>query len=76
MPGPGTLTLGGPEIRTTDREIAAAGPVNIALSLRRGARKRLQASGHVRVKVSETFTPTGGVAASESRTVNFKGGTR
>jgi hypothetical protein len=76
MPGPGVLALGGPEIRTADREVAAAGPINIAVFLRGDARKRLQMSGHVRVKVSETFTPTGGGAASESRTVNFKGGTR
>ena len=76
LPGPGTLTLSGTQIRTVRRNIARAGTFNAPVHLRGDARRRITKSGHARVGVSETFTPTGGVAGVESLIVNFKGGTR
>lgn len=76
LPGPGTLTLSGSEIQTVTRSIARAGRFSVQVHLRGDAGSRLAKSGHVRVQVSETFAPTGGVAAAEYKTVNFKGGTR
>ena len=75
LPGPGKLTLSGSEIRTVTRSIASEGSSTVQVHLRGNARGRLARSGHVRVRVSETFAPTGGVAAAESKTINFKGGT-
>jgi hypothetical protein len=74
MPGPGELTLSGTEIGTVARTIGRAGKVSVPLRLRAAAHRRLVSSGHARVEVSETFAPDGGVPASESATVNFRGG--
>jgi hypothetical protein len=76
LPGPGVLTLSGSEIRTVARTIGRAGKLGVPVRLRPAARRRLASSGHARVEVSETFAPTGGVAASETATVNFKAGRR
>jgi hypothetical protein len=75
LPGPGMLTLSG-DIRTASRTIEGAGRSRVPVRLKAAARRRLASSGHARVEVSETFAPTGGVAATESKTVNFKGGKR
>jgi hypothetical protein len=76
LPGPGMLTLSGSAIRTVTRSIARAGRFSVRVQLRGDAGRRLAKSGHLRVRVSETFTPAGGAPATESRTVNFKGGKR
>lgn len=76
LPGPGTLTLSGGQISTASRTIGQAGVASVPVRLKAAARHRLASSGHVRVQVSETFAPTGGIAATESATVDFKGGKR
>jgi hypothetical protein len=76
LPGPGELTLSGGEIRTATRTIDRAGKSSVPVRLKATARRRLASTGRARVEVSETFAPSGGVPASESATVNFKGGKR
>jgi hypothetical protein len=76
LPGPGTLTLRGREIRTVIREVAEAGGADIVVRLRPEARRRLTTSGHVRLTIDETFAPNGGAPASETKTVTLKEGKR
>jgi Divergent InlB B-repeat domain len=61
--------------RLLKRSSASGGPgvIAVRLSLTKAARKTLQAKGKLKVRARITFTPTGGVAKSQVRTLKLKG---
>lgn len=72
FPGPGDLTLTGKDIKTLSRHIVRAGRLSLPLSLKSRARKRLAKKGSVMLRLSATFAPTGGSAASRSALIRFR----
>jgi hypothetical protein len=72
LPGPGELTLSGRDVKTVSKHIARAGRLHLPLSLKLRARNRLARQGSVKLKLSTTFTPTGGSAAGRSAVVRFR----
>lgn len=81
LPGPGTLTASGKGLRPTSAVSDAAGPANLRLALSgAGLRALRKAKDHrLKVKVTFTFTPSGGGAAfTVTKAVTFRplGGSR
>jgi PKD repeat protein len=86
VPGPGTLGLvatanvsgtaarAGRTIKVArlTRSVAAAGPVNLTIKPSRVARRVLARKGKLRARVKLTYTPTGGTASTQTRTVTLK----
>ena len=82
VPGPGKLTLGGKgvvpqrpiasSLGARARAVSGAGPVKLIVKATGKAKKKLRKTGKAKVKVKVTFTPTGGSAASKSKTVKLK----
>jgi hypothetical protein len=82
VPGPGKLTLGGKGVRpqrpltsrlaAPARAVTAAGVVKLIIKAAGKAKKKLRRTGKAKVRIKVTFTPTGGSAALQSRTVKLK----
>jgi hypothetical protein len=81
VPGPGFLVLGGhgvqPQRQVARRPVrakpvAAAGPVHLLVKARGSKKRKLKKSGKVKLKLSISYTPTGGTTASQSRSVKLK----
>jgi hypothetical protein len=72
VPGPGTLTLGGPKVVGQTRGTAAAGTVKLAVRPNARARRALHLKGRAQVAVTVTFTPTGGVPSSQRRGLTLR----
>ncbi len=70
-PGPGQLKLSGKRIKTVQRP-AVEGANTITVALLGKARRALLKSGKATAKVTVTFTPTGGTAASETKSVGLR----
>jgi hypothetical protein len=69
-PGPGTLTLSGAGIlAATTTTPSSAGSVKLAIKAVGASKRQLDRLGHVKVKLTITFTPTGGTARSRGTTV-------
>ena len=83
VPGPGTLTLSGKGIvprrparraRAVSRatEVSTAGTVNLLIKARGRVKTILNKKGKVKVKIRVTFTPAGGVAAGQARSITLR----
>lgn len=83
VPGPGKLTLNGKGVRSqrsigsgsaarASKVVSGAGPVKLTIKATGKAKKKLRRTGKVKVKVKVAFTPTGGTAASRSKTLKLK----
>ncbi len=77
VPGAGTLTIA--DVKKTKKRIkaktlqaTAAGTVNLPVAPTKSARKTLKAKGKLKLKVAVTFTPTGGLAATQTRKLTLK----
>jgi hypothetical protein len=70
-PGAFTVKKAGKLVKSSTR-VVAAGNVSIPVTLTSTAKKKLRRSGRLSVKVSVTFTPTGGLARSHSVTLSYK----
>jgi hypothetical protein len=82
VPGPGTLTLTGKGLvsqpptgsaRTAAaKAIAAAGTVKLTIKAKGTKQAKLDRTGKVVVKAKVTFTPTGGVANTATKSITLK----
>lgn len=77
LPGPGSVQL--LDVRKTKKRVkgkllqaTAAGTVQLPVKPTKAARNTLLAKGKLKVKVSVTFTPTGGTAATQTRKLTLK----
>lgn len=75
-PGAGTLTIA--DVKKTKKRIKAktiqttGGTLYLPVKPTKSARKILQDKGKLKVKVAVTFTPTGGLAATQTRKLTLK----
>jgi hypothetical protein len=78
VPGPGTLSLTGKGVKTqraggavTSKSVTAAGVVKLLIKARGAAKRKLNRTGKMKVKVKVTFTPTGGSPGTQSKRVKL-----
>jgi hypothetical protein len=83
VPGAGTLTLTGSGVvkerparralaaRAPVRTVGGAGTVKLLVKAKGKAKRKLNQKGNAKVKVKVTFIPTGGVAASHTKTIRL-----
>jgi hypothetical protein len=80
VPGPGVLTLQGKGVKSQrvpaaglrlSRPVPGAGTVTLKVKAKGSSLKKLKALGRLKVKVTITFTPTGGTPASATRKVKL-----
>ena len=82
VPGAGTLDLTGKGVKTQrpaisppyarTKPVAAAGTVKLAVKPTGKKKKKLKRRGKVKVKANVTFTPTGGTAANQTKSIKLK----
>lgn len=72
VPGPGEITLTGKGVKSSSLAASAAGTVNMPVKPNGKKKQKLNSVGSAKVTVSVTYTPTGGVANSQSRKVVLK----
>jgi len=72
VPGPGTLALGGKGVKKATRKVAAAGKAALPVKAAGKALKKLNGKGSVALKAKVTFTPSGGSARTEPKSVTLK----
>jgi hypothetical protein len=72
VPGPGTLLLGGAGVAPTSTTVSAAGTVSLRVKASGPKKKRLRKTGKAKLTLSVTFTPTGGVANTQPKTVTLR----
>ena len=77
VPGAGTLTIA--DVKKTKKRVkaktiaaTAAGTLKLPVTPTKSARKTLTNKGRLKLKVAVTFTPTGGIAASQIRKLTLK----
>jgi hypothetical protein len=82
VPGPGTLALGGKGVvaqravrsspeRRTARTVDAAGPVTLLIKAKGKAKRKLNRTGAVVLRLVLTFAPNGGTAGSQTKRVKL-----
>jgi Metallo-peptidase family M12B Reprolysin-like len=81
VPGPGVLALGGHGVKpqrpiarrpVRAKPVAAAGRVHLLVKAKGSKKRKLRKTGKVKLKLSITYTPTGGTAAHQSLSVKLK----
>jgi hypothetical protein len=70
--GPGTLLLNGKSVKRQTKTISAAGVIKLPLVAKAKARKALKNTGKAKVKFEISFTPSGGIAAAQTKSVVLK----
>lgn len=68
---PGTLVLSGKKIKQRTRAVPA-GTTKLTVAAKGKARKKLLKTGKVKVKLTLTFTPAGGMPATATKTIQLK----
>ncbi len=68
---PGTLVLGGKKIKQRTRAVPA-GTAKLTVAAKGKARRKLLKTGKVKVKLTLTFTPAGGMPATATKTIQLK----
>jgi hypothetical protein len=68
---PGMLQLRGPGVRKLTRQVAGPGQVLVAIKAGGSARRTFARLGSAKLKVSITFTPTGGTANTTIQSVTL-----
>jgi len=71
VPGPGKLTLAGSQVKKASKSVAAAGKPQLPIAAKGSAKSKLSRTGSAKVKVKVTYVPTGGEAASRTKTVKL-----
>ncbi len=79
VPGPGRLSLTGKKVKhqrptrgaTTSKAVAAAGTVKLLVKAKGKAKKKLNTTGKAKVQVKISYTPTGGAANTQPKTVKL-----
>ncbi|MFN2612677.1 MAG: hypothetical protein ABR536_04825 [Solirubrobacterales bacterium] len=72
VPNPGTVALSGKGIKPASAVSSAPGDVRLQIKATGKKRRKLNELGKVKVNPSVTYTPTGGVAATQSRKVKLR----
>jgi hypothetical protein len=73
VPGPGVVALGGHGVKPVRaKPVIAAGRVNLLVKAKGSKKRKLRKSGKVRLKLSISYTPTGGTDGSQSLKVKLK----
>ncbi|MDQ2629626.1 MAG: hypothetical protein M3Y75_01435 [Actinomycetota bacterium] len=72
VPGPGALVLAGKGVKKAAKAVAAAGKATLPVKATAKALKKLNDSGAVSLKAKVTFTPSGGSARTESKSLTLK----
>ena len=70
--GPGTVLLQGKSVKRQTKAASAAGVIKLPLVAKAKARKALKKTGKAKVKFEISFTPSGGVAAAQTKSVVLK----
>jgi hypothetical protein len=70
-PGHGKLVLSGRRVKTVTMEVDAPGTEQLAVKPKGSALKALNRKGHVKVKVTITFTPAAGTPETSTRIVTL-----
>jgi hypothetical protein len=78
VPGPGTLSLAGSGVKTerfggaaASKAVNSAGPVKLLVRPKGKTKHKLAKTGKAKVKISVTYTPTGGNPATQSERVKL-----
>ena len=81
IPGPGTIALGGKGVvgegpttgpgAKASRALAAAGVVRLRIKAKGKARRKLNRTGRAKVTVKVTYTPTGGIPNTKTKSVKL-----
>jgi subtilisin-like proprotein convertase family protein len=78
VPGPGTLSLTGKGVKAqrsggaaASKVVATPGTVNLRVKAKGSKKKKLNKTCKVKVKVTVSFTPTGGVLSAQTKTVKL-----
>jgi hypothetical protein len=69
---PGALTLSGKKIKPRSTAVAAAGTAKFRVAAKGKALKKLRKTGKVKVNLTLTFTPAGGVPSTLTKKVQLK----
>jgi hypothetical protein len=79
VPGPGTLTLKGKGVVTqrtprasASRAVSAAGIVNLLVKTKGKTKRKLANTGKVKVRVTITYTPTGGDPSAQTKKIRLR----
>jgi hypothetical protein len=72
VPGPGRLALSGLRVLRRSVDAQSAGTLTVPIRPTPMARKTLRERGRLRVAVTVSFTPVGGVAATARRTLTLR----
>ena len=72
--GPGKLALSGKDLKTAKDTADAAGKVKLAVKPQGKLADQLDEDGSAKVKVEVKLTPTGGLAAKDSKKLKLKQG--
>lgn len=81
VPGPGSLALSGKGVRAQQaadshpdaaKSVSAAGAVKLLVKATGRKRERLDSTGRVKVRVSVTYTPTGGTSETQTRKLKLR----
>ena len=72
MPGAGVLALAGKQVAPKTVEVPAASTVALKVKAKGKGKKKLKRRGRLKAKLTVTFTPTGGVAKAQPKTVKLK----
>jgi len=70
--GPGTLLLKGKTVKRQTKTAGAAGVIKLPLIAKAKARKALKNTGKAKLKFEVSFTPSGGIAAAQTKSVVLK----
>jgi len=72
VPGKGTLVLGGKGVKRSTKSVAAAGKATLVVKATGKALAKLKSKGAVALKAKVTFTPAGGSARTEAKSLTLK----
>jgi hypothetical protein len=78
LPGPGTVELSGPKVKTagaaarTSATATGPGVVQLVVRAKGKAKKKLKTTGKAKVSVTLTYTPTGGDPSAQSLQLRLK----
>jgi hypothetical protein len=70
--GAGTLLLKGKSVKRQTKTASAAGVIKLPLTAKAKARKALKNTGKAKIKFEISFTPNGGTAATQTKSVVLK----
>lgn len=71
VPGPGALVMSGKDVKKVQKAPSFQGEVNLSIVSSGQSKSQLNKKGSVKVKITVSFTPTGGVSKTQNKTVKL-----